>query len=115
MPGIICTLHGNTFMSVVCPHIRQGVTSESLPETIIKMVVDHGFLLGDPEMPLLFPHLYCPGCAEQYGYPSGDARLTGDEFELLPEMQLIPVCSDCFREARDREGITIGVISGGEA
>jgi hypothetical protein len=115
MPGFICTLHGNTFMSVVCPHIEQGIMSGPLPATIIRMVVDHGYLLGDPEITLLFPHLYCPACAEQYGYPSGDTRITGDEFESLPEMQLIPVCSDCFREVRDREGRTIGVISGGEA
>ena len=115
MPGIICTRHGNTFMSVVCPHIAQGITSGSLPESIIKMVVDHGYLLGDPRMPLLFPHLYCPACADRYKYPSGNTRLTEEEFESLTEMQLIPVCSDCFKEALDREGITIGVIAGGEA
>lgn len=115
MPGFICTLHGNTFMSVVCPHIEHGITSGSLPKTIIRMIVNHGYLLGDPEIPLLFPNLYCPTCAEQYGYPFEDTRLTDEEFESLLEMQQIPVCSNCFREARDREGVTVGVISGGEA
>jgi len=111
MPGFICTLHGNTFMTVVCPHIRQGVMSGLLPRTIIEMVVDHGYLLGDPKMPLLFPHLYCPACAERYRYPSEDTRVTEEEFESLSEMQLIPVCADCFGEALGREGITVGVIS----
>jgi hypothetical protein len=110
-------------MSVVCPHIRRGITSGSLPKKIINMVVDYGNIAGDPKMPMVFPHVYCPVCAEQYGYPSEDTRVTGDEFEPLPEMQLMPVCSDCFGEALDRAGITVGaappvngsVIPGGEA
>ena len=123
MPGFICTLHGNTFMSVVCPHIEQGITSGSLPAKIIRMDVDYGNLAGDPRMPMAFPNVYCPVCAEHYGYLSENTRVTGEEFEPLPEMRLIPVCSDCFREARDRQGVTIGaatpangsVIPGGEA
>ena len=114
MPGFICTLHGNTFMSVVCPHIDEGITAGDLPNTIIRIAVDCGFV---------FPYLYCPVCAEHYGYPSENTRVTGEEFEQLPEIRLVPVCSDCFREARDRQGIIIGdgppangpIMPGGEA
>ena len=41
--------------------------------------------------------------------------MTEEAFESLAEMQLVPVCSDCFNEALDRDGITTGVIAGGEA
>ena len=101
MPGLICPTHRNTYMVLVCQQIKEGVASGHLPEKIITMFVDYGMSFGDG--PLYFKHFYCPVCAEQYGHPAEDTLATGEEFESMSEMRLIPDCEDCFREALNRE------------
>src|SRR2546430_16825237 len=104
MPGLICPRHGNTFMSLVCPHIREGINSGPLPERIIILVFDFGELWAGA--PYWQSFCYCPICAEQNALPAEDTRLLDsdesfeEKFESLPRI-FIPVCADCFREAEE--------------
>lgn len=121
MPGFICSVHGNTYMTHVCPHIRQGVVSGPLPEKIITLFVNYGELWGSD---LISKYFYCPACAEQYRLASEDTVLSGEEFESRADTPCLPHCAECFREALKKEGIIVGaalrvvdglIISGGEA
>jgi hypothetical protein len=124
MPGFICSAHGNTYMTHVCPHIRQGVASGSLPEKIITLFVNYGELWSSEDPPLIFKYFYCLVCAGQYGLPPDDTVLTGEEFESSADTPCLPHCAECFREALNNGGIIVGaairvgdgpIISDGEA
>jgi hypothetical protein len=96
-------------MTHVCPHIREGVISGSLPKNIITLLVNYGELWSSDDPPLVFKYFYCPYCAEQHGLPSEDTMLTGEEFESSwLDTPCLPHCAKCFTEALNREKIIIG-------
>jgi hypothetical protein len=107
---VICRRHGREFITLVCTHINQGIESGPLPSPIITLVYCYGKFAG--VTPLRFPYLYCPNCAEQHSLPAEGTVLRDDgSDELMDEESLpdifLPACSACFREALDRDGITL--------
>jgi hypothetical protein len=110
MPGFICPRHGNTYKALVCPHIKEDISSVQLPERTIILVFNFGEFQGTP---VRSGYCYCSICAEQNDLPVKDTELLrndesfDEKFESLPDI-FIPVCADCFREAEEKGGIAIG-------
>jgi hypothetical protein len=94
MGKILCPLHGDQGISLVCPHLRQSITA-GLPLENYREFIFGGELLGSYKI----THPLYGSCATNLGLTEADDSEL--DWEVWAErMELEPICGACYLEAR---------------
>lgn len=106
MVGIcICERHGRTGLADVCEHLTLAVSSRTAPPQVITIKFNCGEFAGKPDAHMVLSIMYCPSCAEEFGFPLSDGELPETEWQPMTERgRFTGACSSCLSEVIENQG-----------
>ena len=101
MVGIcICERHGRSGLDDVCEHIALAVSSRATPPRLITIKFDFGEFAGKADAHMILSIIYCPTCAEEFGFPLSDGELPEAEWQPMTQRgRFTGACASCLSDA----------------